>query len=125
MTQATNLKSLLAKLRNQARKQNLPAHLMLLFYFQERFLARVSRSVYRDKFILKGGLNLYGRYGSAARPTRDIDMAGQDFPNKIEAVRDAIKNIIQQDLNDDVTFDSENFSVREIIESANYKGIRV
>ena len=51
MTPPTNLKSLLAKLRNEARKRGLPANLMLLFYFQERFLARVAQSRYRDSFI--------------------------------------------------------------------------
>lgn len=40
MPPPANLKSLLAKLRNEGRKRGLPANLMLLFYFQERFLAR-------------------------------------------------------------------------------------
>lgn len=125
MTPPTNLKSLLAKLRNEARKQNLPANLMLLFYFQERFLARVSQSHYRYQLVLKGGLNLYGRYGSTARPTRDIDMAGQHFPTTVEAVSAAIKDIAEQDLADGVLFDGKTLQAKEIIESANYKGIRV
>ena len=125
MTPPTNLKSLLAKLRNEARKRGLPANLMLLFYFQERFLARVSESTYRDQFILKGGLNLYSRYGNEARPTRDIDLAGLNLPNTLEAVRQVIKAIAKLNLDDGVRFDTSDVSAEEIIEAANYKGIRV
>lgn len=120
-----NLKSLLAKLRNEARKRGLPANLMLLFYFQERFLARVSVSKYRDRFILKGGLNLYGRYGKAARPTRDVDLAGQNLSNTVETVRDTVKEVAALELDDGVVFDTANLQAREIIESATYAGIRV
>jgi predicted nucleotidyltransferase component of viral defense system len=125
MTPLPNLKSLLAKLRNEARKRGLPANLMLLFYFQERFLARVAGSSYRDSLILKGGLNLYGRYGSAARPTRDVDLAGRNLSNTPEAVSEAIKVIAALELNDGVVFDTANLEAREIIESATYTGIRV
>jgi predicted nucleotidyltransferase component of viral defense system len=125
MTPPANLKSLLAKLRNEGRKRGLPANLMLLFYFQERFLARVAVSQYRDSFILKGGLNLYGRYGSAARPTRDVDLAGRNLANTLEAVSNAVKEMTALELNDGVVFDTSNFQAREIIESATYTGIRV
>ena len=125
MTPPTNLRSLLAKLRNEARKRGLPANLMLLFYFQERFLARVAASRYRDHFVLKGGLNLYGRYGNEARPTRDVDLAGQKLSNTIEAVSTAIRDIAEQDLEDGVSFDAADLKAKEIIEAANYKGIRV
>jgi predicted nucleotidyltransferase component of viral defense system len=125
MTSPLNLKSLLAKLRNEARKRGLPANLMLLFYFQERFLARVAQSHYRDSFILKGGLNLYSRYGSAARPTRDVDLAGRNLSNTLETVSNAIKDIAVLELNDGVVFDTANLQTREIIESATYTGIRV
>jgi hypothetical protein len=125
MTPPSNLKSLLAKLRNEGRKRGLPANLMLLFYFQERFLARVSLSSYRDSFILKGGLNMYGRYGSAAIPTRDVDLAGRNLANTVEAVSEAIKAMATLELNDGVVFDTANLQAREIIESATYTGIRV
>ena len=121
----TNLKSLLAKLRNEARKRGLPANLMLLFYFQERFLARVAVSPYRDRFILKGGLNLYGRYGNAARPTRDVDLAGQNLSNTLEAVSAAVKEVASLELDDGVVFNTGNLQGGEIIESATYTGIRI
>jgi len=125
MATNTNLKSLLARLRNQARKRKLPGNLMLLFYFQERFVARVSVSSYYNQLILKGGLNLYGRYGNAARPTRDIDLAGQHLAHTEPAVAQAIATIAEIDLNDGVIFDSQNIKAYKIIESANYTGIRV
>ena len=117
--------SLLAKLRNESRRRGLPAQLMLLFYMQERFLARVSQSPYREFLILKGGLNLYSRYESAARPTRDIDLAGRNLSQTVEGMIGAIQKIAQQGLDDGITFDTENLQGQEIIEGANYGGIRI
>ena len=62
-----SLPSLLAKLRNRARQDSLPVDLMLLLYFYEGFLARLAVSAFKDKLILKGGFNLYGRYQHQAQ----------------------------------------------------------
>ena len=48
--------SLKAKIRNLARKKNMSAQVVLQNYMFERFLERLSKSEYRDKFILKGGM---------------------------------------------------------------------
>ncbi|MGG4400976.1 Abortive infection protein AbiEii [Paenibacillus amylolyticus] len=43
------------RLKNIAKKSGKAFDTLLLLYFQERFLYRLSISEYRDKFILKGG----------------------------------------------------------------------
>jgi predicted nucleotidyltransferase component of viral defense system len=50
-----NAMSLKAKIRNIAKEKGVSAQVVLQNYFFERFLDRLSRSEYRDKFILKGG----------------------------------------------------------------------
>lgn len=117
--------SVLARLRNQARARGLPPQTMLLLYAQEGFLARLAASPYAERFVLKGGLSMYGRYGAEARPTRDIDLAGRGMPNTVEAVRGAISEIARLDLADGLSFDGEGLEVEEIIEDAVYTGIRV
>jgi len=49
-----NAMSLKAKIRNIAKAKGVSAQVVLQNYFFERFLYRLSRSEYRDKFILKG-----------------------------------------------------------------------
>lgn len=119
-----NLDSLLARLRNQARQRGLPAQQMLLFFFQERLLARVAHSPYRDHLVLKGGLNLYSRYGSAARPTVDIDLMGRNLSHQIEVVERVFGEIVQIDLDDGMVFDAE-LNARNIQEEKVYPGVRL
>ena len=124
MANPPNLNSLLARLRNQARQRGMPTQQMLLFYFQERLLARVASSPYRDRLVLKGGLNLYSRYGAAARPTVDIDLLGWRISHDLDAVVAVFGEILQLDLADGVRFDPE-LSARAIQEEADYPGVRL
>lgn len=66
--------SVLAKVRNQAGPGLTPHNAQVIFIL-ERFLARMARSIHRDRFVLKGGILLYltGK-GPATRPTIDIDL---------------------------------------------------
>ena len=48
--------SLKAKIRNLAREKDMSAQVVLQNYMFERFLERLSKSPYKDKFILKGGM---------------------------------------------------------------------
>ena len=59
---------------------------ILLLYGQERLLDRLCRSAYRDRFILKGGLLLYGAYAQLARPTKDMDLTAVRINNQAAAI---------------------------------------
>ena len=54
----TNAQSLNARARNFAVENNLSVQQVLQNYMFERFLERLSKSEYREKFIIKGGLLL-------------------------------------------------------------------
>ena len=68
--------SVRARLLNIARRTDKPFEELLVLYGLERFLFRLSQSVHKDNFILKGGLLLIGMGFPQARPTKDIDFLG-------------------------------------------------
>jgi hypothetical protein len=65
------------RLLNQARSQGRPFQELLQYFAMERFLYRLAKSPYADRFILKGALLLTAWRAPAARPTMDIDLAGK------------------------------------------------
>lgn len=91
----------------------------------ERFLYRLSKSSYADKFILKGALMLPVWKAPLARPTMDIDMLGQ-IDNSIEVIVDVIKSICTQHVKPDgITFDADSVRGTRITEDADYEGVRI
>ncbi len=79
--------SLLARLRHlSARYPNVAKSAMLLHYAQQGFLGRLDASPHAEKFVLKGALSLFARYGDLARPTEDVDLAAHGLPNTPGAV---------------------------------------
>jgi hypothetical protein len=99
---------------------------LLALYAHERWLARLSVSDYRDHFVLKGGLYLYSQYPQQfARPTRDLDMLGRNYPNQVDALTHAFAEVARITLADGVTFDATAITVHAIQEGANYRGTRL
>lgn len=119
------LESLLARLRHRARLQGLRPDLVFHLYVHERFLARLARSAHRDHFVLKGGLNLYSRLRGLARPTVDIDLAGQGLPATPEGVEQAVREVMRIRLDDLVAFDPARLSSAAILEGADHGGVRL
>lgn len=115
--------SLLARLRNVARQQGLPVDTMLLLYTQQGFLARLDRSRYSEQFVVKGGMSLYTRYHTAARPTQDLDLAARHLSNTPEGVRDALIEIVTREFPDGLTFDPADITTREMQIESDYQGV--
>ena len=115
--------SLLARLRNVARQQDLPVDTRLLLYTQQGFLARLDRSRYSEQFVVKGGMSLYTRYHTAARPTQDLDLAARHLPNTPEGVREALVEIVSQDFPDGLNFDPADITTREMQIESDYQGV--
>jgi predicted nucleotidyltransferase component of viral defense system len=109
----------------KARLMNLDFNRVQLLYVQERFLARLASGAHRDQFVLKGGLYLYSRYGTLARPTKDVDFLGRAAPSDVESVVQAVRKIISLELEDGVTFDPEAVTGSVIKEDQEYEGVRV
>lgn len=113
------------RLLARAKAEEKPFHQMLQYYAIERFLFRLSRSKYADRFVLKGALmhQLWG--GILSRSTRDIDFMGRISLSVEEAV-DVFRDCIAVKVNDDgLRFEASSIRGEEIRIDANYHGVRV
>ncbi len=70
-----NSRSLKDKLKNISKEKNVDFNTLLRLYMYDRFLERLSKSKYKNNFILKGGLYLSTLFGIENRATMDIDTA--------------------------------------------------
>jgi predicted nucleotidyltransferase component of viral defense system len=69
-------RSVQVRLARHAKAIGVDPNLVLTRYAVERFLYRLSRSPYVDRFVLKGALLLLVWLGETLRPTRDADLLG-------------------------------------------------
>ena len=89
----------------------------------ERFLERLSKSAYKDKFILKGGMLIAALVGIGNRATMDMDATIKNYPVNVETLIKAINEICSIVIDDDVAF---SFSGIEAIRDDDaYGGYRV
>jgi len=96
-------KSIKAKLRAIAKEKNCdPADLWQTLML-ERFLARLGQSIYRNHFILKGGV-LLSKYIEIGRETRDLDFLARKINHEIENLEVIFKTIAALDLEDGFSF---------------------
>jgi len=117
--------SVRARLLNIARQKKVSFDTILLQYFQERFLYRLSISEYKDKFILKGGLLFLAYNIPLLRPTRDMDLLGKLIPMDFDNIRRIIRNIINLKEFDGITFMPETVTVEKIKKEQTYEGVKV
>ncbi len=113
------------KLLEVSKKNNFNHQLLLIRFFQERLLYRLSVSAYKNKLLLKGGNLLYSWQGAEARPTVDIDFAAQQLSNEANTIKEIFTVILAIDAHDEVQFDTSTLTVTEINEQNEYNGIRL
>jgi predicted nucleotidyltransferase component of viral defense system len=113
------------KLLEISRKLIVNHQLILIRFFHERLLYRVSASPYRDKLLLKGGNLLYSIIGNEARPTVDVDFAGQRISNEINEIAQIFRQILSIPVKDEVEFAVEDMILFQINEQNTYSGIRI
>src|SRR5579863_8716886 len=70
----------------------------------ERFLTRLARSPYKEKFILKGGM-LLAKYIYLGRETQDLDFFIQKLSNTEQSLRTVLQTICDVDANDNFSFE--------------------
>jgi predicted nucleotidyltransferase component of viral defense system len=68
--------SVQVRLVQHAKATGIDPNVVLARYAAERFLYRLSRSKYADRFVLKGALLMLVWLGETIRPTRDADLLG-------------------------------------------------
>lgn len=118
--------SVKGRLLHIARSEGKNHQLLLLRYFQERFLYRLSKSRYGEHFCLKGAAFLYALEGEKSRVTKDIDFLGVHIQATHRSMRQAITEICEISHKEDgVTFDLTSLEVEDIVKDGNYQGIRI
>ena len=91
MKDANQLK---AKIKNVALQKGVDPRVLMRVYMMERFLDRVSRSRYKDNFVLKGGMLISYLVGVNLRTTMDIDTTMQNISLSEDDVRIFISDVI-------------------------------
>jgi predicted nucleotidyltransferase component of viral defense system len=119
-------KSKKAKLLNIAQKRHLDYQTLLVRYFYERLLYRLSVSRFREKFCLKGGTLLYALAKETSRPTLDIDFLCINMANEMENIKNAFAEILQIEcVEDGLIFDTNTIETTELMGNKRYTGIRI
>ncbi len=119
-------KSIRDKLYNLSKKNNISFQHLIIRYFHERLLYRISVSKYSDKFFLKGGALLYTfSSGEMWRYTMDIDFSLHQMEYDQQKIVETFKDISAIQDEDGVQFNVDSISSRFIRENDIYGGIRI
>lgn len=114
------------RLKNKSRSTGKTMQELLIAYGLERTIYRLSKSEYKEHFILKGGIFLYALYeGSYARATTDIDFLAQRISNDTEKIKQVFAEIFLVEADDPLRFDIETLSVKPIADMKKYHGVNV
>ena len=113
-------KSIISKKSNG--NSTIAAQLYQMFFF-ERILDRISRSKYKDNFILKGGLLLSSIIGENMRTTKDMDATLKSISLEKENILSIMSEILNIDVKDNVSF--EIVDIKDIREEDEYGGFKV
>lgn len=113
------------RLKNIASDSGKDFNFVCIQYLQERFLARLAKTRYRNNFILKGALLLLAYKIPAVRPSKDIDFLGEKTSSDPDSIRKVIQQIASVDLEDGVQFNPEKINLEQITDDAEYGGLRV
>lgn len=115
-------KQLKDKTRNLSGGNSNKAQTLIRNYMMERFLERVTLSMYRNNFILKGGMLVAAMVGLETRATIDIDTSIKALPLNPSSTRAIIEEILAVGINDGVHFSISKEDI--IMEEHDYPGLR-
>ena len=87
-----------------AKEKGIRAQEILQIFMFERIIERLSVSLYKDRFILKGGLLISAILGVAERTTMDMDTTVKGLPMDEQSIRKAIIEILDQSVGDGIEF---------------------
>ena len=118
-----NRDSLKAKASNLSKKTNIPNKYLIQNFMFEALLKRISKSKYKNKFVIKGGLLLSSVFGVNLRSTMDLDTTIKGLPLDIDTITKVINEIISIDVEDNVRLEIEN--MKDIREEELYSGFEV
>jgi hypothetical protein len=116
--------SIRRRLRNELRARGDDVTLGLSRYAVERFLYRLGRSRHRERFVLKGA-TLFAIWGTAYRPTRDIDFTGYGSAEQADVIRDFREICNTEDDVDQLVFETDSITVEPIRDGSEDDGLRI
>lgn len=111
------------KLKNISKEKNVDFNSVMRFYMYDRFVERLSKSKYKDNFILKGGFYLSKLFGIESRSTMDIDTAIRKSKFSEENIIKMLTEIININIDDNVKFKIEK--IEPIRSEDEYGGFRI
>jgi predicted nucleotidyltransferase component of viral defense system len=117
--------SVLARLKNLARRDKVALEYLLNRYAAERLLVRLSLSRHRDRVALKGATLFRVWEGPQHRATRDVDLLswGSSEPS---AAEEFVREICAIEVEGDgIVFPPETIEASRIKEGDEYEGVRV
>ncbi len=107
----------------KAREEDLS--LVMKRYGIERFMYRMSRSPYRDQYVLKGAMLFPLWKMRIYRPTRDLDLLSYGEASE-EILKERFRKICTIEVEEDgLIFDPDSISIEDIREDQEYPGQRV
>lgn len=117
-----NAKSLKDQAKNIAKENNISIQQVLQNYMFERILERLSKSKYKENFIIKGGLLLSSIMGINLRTTMDIDTNVTGINLEKEELLKILSEILNIDIGDNVSFIIEK--IEDIKQEEYYGGYK-
>ena len=124
MNKSGTVHSVSQKLLNVAKAKDVDYNIVLIWYGLERFLYRLSKSTYSDKFILKGAMLFSVWAQQPLRPTKDLDLMASGEPSA-DYLRKALIEICQTKADNDIVFNTKDVRIDPIRIDQEYKGLRV
>lgn len=117
-----NAKSLMDRANNLAQRCDITTNEILQNYMFERVLERLSKSKYKNNFILKGGLLLSSIMGIDTRTTMDMDTCIKGVNLDDTQLYEVLNEILSIDVNDNIKFYIKNS--KPIREDDDYGGLK-
>ena len=98
-------------IRNKSKKNNLDAELVYRNYMFERFLEIISKSKYKNNFIVKGSFLIGSMIGIENRVTKDIDTTLRNLIIEKQKLIDIFNEISNVECNDNVHFEFSGIEI--------------
>lgn len=118
-----NIESIKGKIRNLAEQKNLKSQEVLQIYFFERLLERLSKSQYKNNFVIKGGFLISSLIGIENRTTMDMDTTIKGIALKKNRIKEIVEEILDINVDDGIRFEIKDISY--IREEDKYENFRI
>jgi len=115
--------SIRARLLNLSRKSGEPLNSLMDRYGTGRFLYRLAKSTYRDRFVLKGAQLFHIWEAEQHRPTRDLDLLGFGDSSE-EAIKAIFTELIKTQVEPPDGLEWGNVKTGPIRDDLAYGGVR-